>query len=95
MATLLLGGAGGLVGGALFGPLGAIAGRALGALGGAVADAALTGGGRSQVVQGARLSDLDVMTSNAGAPSRASMAACGWRGRSSGAPGWRRWSPPR
>lgn len=68
MATLLLGGAGGLVGGALFGPLGAIAGRALGALGGAVADAALSGGGRSQVVQGARLSDLDVMTSNAGAP---------------------------
>lgn len=68
MATLLLGGAGGLVGGALFGPLGAIAGRALGALGGAVADAALTGGGRSRVVEGARLSDLDVMTSNAGAP---------------------------
>ncbi|MEP9379740.1 glycoside hydrolase/phage tail family protein [Aquabacter sp. CN5-332] len=68
MATLLLGAAGSLVGGTLFGPVGAIAGRALGAVGGAMADAALSGGGRSRVVEGPRLSDLDVMTSNEGAP---------------------------
>ncbi len=68
MATLLLGAAGSLVGGALFGPIGAIAGRALGAVGGAVVDAALSGGGRSRTVEGPRLSDLDVMTSSAGAP---------------------------
>ncbi|WP_127090123.1 baseplate multidomain protein megatron [Aquabacter cavernae] len=68
MATLLLGAAGSLAGGALFGPVGALAGRALGALGGASADAALSGGGRSRVVEGPRLADLDVMTSNAGAP---------------------------
>lgn len=68
MATLLLGAAGSLVGGALFGPVGALAGRAAGALGGAMADAALSGGGRSRIVEGPRLSDLDVMTSNAGAP---------------------------
>lgn len=68
MATLLLGGAGSLVGGALFGPVGALAGRALGALGGAVVDASLMGGSRSRVSEGPRLSDLDVMTSNAGAP---------------------------
>ncbi|MFG1464234.1 glycoside hydrolase/phage tail family protein [Xanthobacter sp. DSM 24535] len=68
MATLLLGAAGSLVGGAFFGPLGAVAGRALGALGGSMVDGALLGGSRSNVVQGARLSDLDVMTSSAGAP---------------------------
>ncbi|MFG1427605.1 baseplate multidomain protein megatron [Roseixanthobacter glucoisosaccharinicivorans] len=68
MATLLLGAAGSLVGGAFFGPLGAVAGRALGALGGSVVDGALLGGSRSNVVQGSRLSDLDVMTSSAGAP---------------------------
>lgn len=68
MATLLLGAAGSLVGGALFGPVGAMAGRALGALGGSVVDSALMGGGRSRVSEGPRLSDLDVMTSNAGAP---------------------------
>ena len=68
MATLLLGAAGSLVGGALFGPVGALVGRALGALGGAVVDASLTGGGRSRVTEGPRLSDLDVMTSNAGSP---------------------------
>lgn len=68
MATLLLGAAGSLAGGALFGPVGALVGRAAGALGGAMTDAALSGGGRSTVVEGPRLSDLDVMTSNAGAP---------------------------
>ena len=68
MATLLLGAAGSAVGGALFGPLGAVAGRALGALGGAMADSSLAGGGVGRTVEGPRLSDLDVMTSNAGAP---------------------------
>ncbi|TCT07615.1 baseplate multidomain protein megatron [Aquabacter spiritensis] len=68
MATLLLGAAGSLAGGALFGPIGAVAGRALGALGGSMADGALFGGGRSRVSEGPRLSDLDVMTSNSGAP---------------------------
>ncbi|WP_029003714.1 baseplate multidomain protein megatron [Azorhizobium doebereinerae] len=67
MATLLLGAAGGVIGGALFGPIGAIAGRALGALGGAVLDQTLIGGARSgTTVTGARLADLDVMTSSAG-----------------------------
>ncbi|MFG1180322.1 baseplate multidomain protein megatron [Xanthobacter versatilis] len=68
MATLLLGAAGSLVGGALFGPVGAIAGRALGALGGAVIDGALFGGNRSRNTQGPRLTDLDVMGSTEGTP---------------------------
>lgn len=67
MATLLLGAAGGLIGGALFGPLGAVAGRALGALGGAVLDQTLMGGSRAQTSTGPRLSDLDVMASTPGA----------------------------
>ena len=67
MATLLLGAAGGLIGGALFGPLGAMAGRALGTLGGAVLDEALIGGNRTRTVEGPRLSDLDVMASTEGA----------------------------
>ncbi|WP_296578664.1 glycoside hydrolase/phage tail family protein [Xanthobacter sp.] len=68
MATLLLGAAGGLIGGALFGPIGAVAGRALGALGGSVIDGALLGGNRSRSTEGPRLTDLDVMASTAGAP---------------------------
>ncbi|MFG1203224.1 glycoside hydrolase/phage tail family protein [Xanthobacter aminoxidans] len=68
MATLLLGAAGGLIGGALFGPIGAVAGRALGALGGSVIDGALLGGNRSRHAEGPRLTDLDVMASTAGAP---------------------------
>ncbi len=67
MATLLLGAAGGVIGGALFGPIGAIAGRALGALGGAMIDQTLLGGSRSTTTTGSRLASLDVMTSNAGA----------------------------
>ncbi len=67
MATLLLGAAGGLVGGALFGPIGAVAGRALGALGGAVVDQTLFGANRSSTSHGPRLSDLDVMASTEGA----------------------------
>ena len=67
MATLLLGAAGGLLGGALFGPIGAVAGRALGALGGAVLDQTLLGGSRSSTVEGPRLTDLDVMASTQGA----------------------------
>ncbi len=67
MATLLLGAAGGVIGGALFGPIGAIAGRALGALGGAVIDQTLLGGSRTTTTTGARLANLDVMTSSAGA----------------------------
>ncbi|WP_454915819.1 baseplate multidomain protein megatron [Xanthobacter sediminis] len=67
MATLLLGAAGGLVGGALFGPLGAVAGRALGALGGAMLDQTLMGGSRAPASTGPRLSDLDVMASTPGA----------------------------
>ncbi|MFG1394573.1 baseplate multidomain protein megatron [Xanthobacter agilis] len=67
MATLLLGAAGGLVGGALFGPLGAVAGRALGALGGAVLDQSLVGGNRTTTSEGPRLSDLDVTASTPGA----------------------------
>ncbi len=67
MATLLLGAAGGLVGGALFGPLGAVAGRALGALGGAVLDQTLLGGNRTASSEGTRLSDLEVMASTPGA----------------------------
>ncbi|MGE4371692.1 MAG: glycoside hydrolase/phage tail family protein [Xanthobacter sp.] len=66
MATLLLGAAGGLVGGALFGPIGAVAGRALGALGGAVMDQTLFGGNRATSTQGPRLSDLEVMASTEG-----------------------------
>lgn len=68
MATLLLGAAGGLIGGALFGPLGAVAGRALGAIGGSVIDGALLGGNRSRTAEGPRLADLDVMASTEGAP---------------------------
>ncbi|MFG1478598.1 glycoside hydrolase/phage tail family protein [Xanthobacter sp. V4C-4] len=67
MATLLLGAAGGLLGGALFGPAGALAGRALGALGGAVLDQTLVGGARASTSEGPRLSDLDVMASTPGA----------------------------
>ncbi|MEP9352036.1 glycoside hydrolase/phage tail family protein [Xanthobacter sp. KR7-65] len=68
MATLLLGAAGGLIGGALFGPIGAVAGRALGALGGSVVDGVLFGGNRARRAEGPRLTDLDVMASTAGAP---------------------------
>lgn len=68
MATLLLGAAGGLIGGALFGPIGAVAGRALGAIGGSVIDGALLGGNRARRVEGPRLTDLDVMASTDGAP---------------------------
>ncbi|MFG1347289.1 glycoside hydrolase/phage tail family protein [Xanthobacter autotrophicus DSM 431] len=68
MATLLLGAAGGLIGGALFGPIGAVAGRALGAIGGSVIDGALLGGNRSRNAEGPRLADLDVMASTEGAP---------------------------
>lgn len=68
MATLLLGAAGGLIGGALFGPFGAVAGRALGALGGSAIDGALFGGSRSRRVEGPRLTDLDVMASTEGGP---------------------------
>lgn len=67
MATLLLGAAGGMVGGALFGPLGALAGRALGALGGSVLDQTLLGGNRSTTSEGSRLTDLEVMASTPGA----------------------------
>lgn len=67
MATLLLGAAGGLVGGALFGPVGALAGRALGALGGAMLDQTLLGGSRTSSREGPRLTDLDVMASTPGA----------------------------
>ncbi len=67
MATLLLGTAGGLVGGALFGPIGAVAGRALGALGGAMVDQTLFGASRTSTSHGPRLSDLDVMASTEGA----------------------------
>ncbi|MEP9348699.1 glycoside hydrolase/phage tail family protein [Xanthobacter sp. KR7-225] len=68
MATLLLGAAGSLIGGALLGPIGAVAGRALGALGGAVLDQTLIGGARTPKAEGPRLSDLDVMASTEGAP---------------------------
>lgn len=67
MATLLLGAAGSIIGGALFGPVGAIAGRALGALGGAVLDQTLVGGNRTATSEGPRLSDLEVMASTEGA----------------------------
>jgi len=67
MATLLLGAAGGLIGGALFGPVGALAGRALGALGGAVLDQSLFGGARTSRSEAPRLSDLEVMASTEGA----------------------------
>jgi hypothetical protein len=68
MATLLLGAAGSLIGGTLFGPLGAVAGRALGALGGAALDQTLLGGARTPKAEGPRLSDLEVMASTEGAP---------------------------
>ncbi|OYX81505.1 MAG: hypothetical protein B7Y75_07140, partial [Azorhizobium sp. 35-67-5] len=65
--TLLLGAAGSVIGGALFGPIGAIAGRALGALGGAMIDQTLLGGSRTTTTTGSRLASLDVMTSSPGA----------------------------
>ncbi|WGD30401.1 glycoside hydrolase/phage tail family protein [Ancylobacter sp. WKF20] len=65
MATLILGAAGGALGGGLLGPVGALAGRALGAIGGSALDNMLLSGKR---VTGPRLTDLGTMTSTEGAP---------------------------
>ncbi len=65
MSTLVLKTAGSVVGGALFGPLGAAIGGALGAVGGAYVDQKLFGSSRSVV--GSSLSDLTVQTSTEGA----------------------------
>lgn len=77
MATLALGLAGGAIGGAvlpginLFGSTltGAAIGQAVGASVGAIIDESLfSSSGQSRVVEGPRLSDLQVMASNEGAP---------------------------
>jgi hypothetical protein len=71
MSSLVLSTAGGVVGGALFGPVGAFAGRLAGAVGGSLIDGALFGGANSPAQysrEGPRLRDLDVMTSTEGAP---------------------------
>jgi hypothetical protein len=65
VATLVLQAAGAAVG-SLFGPLGTIVGRAVGGLAGYAVDNALFGDHRT--VEGARLSDLTVQTSQEGAP---------------------------
>src|SRR5437763_4807885 len=68
MAALILSVAGAAAGGAVFGPIGAIAGRIVGALAGNVIDHALLSPNTARVVEGPRLSDLDVMASTEGAP---------------------------
>lgn len=69
MATLILSTAGSIVGGALGGPAGAVAGRALGALAGGAIDGALTNRrGKTRIVEGPRLDDLDIQASREGAP---------------------------
>ena len=65
MTTLVLKTVGSVVGGALFGPLGAMIGGALGAVGGYQLDQTLFGSSRS--VEGPSLSDLSVQTSTEGA----------------------------
>jgi hypothetical protein len=66
MAALLLSAAGAAAGGALFGPIGAIAGRIAGAIGGNMIDRALFTDDR--MIEGPRLSDLELMASTEGAP---------------------------
>ena len=65
MTTLVLKTAGSVIGGALFGPVGAAVGGALGAMGGYYIDQSLFGTSRS--VEGSSLSDLTVQTSTEGA----------------------------
>lgn len=65
MATLLLAAAGSAAGG-IFGTTAAMAGQVAGALAGGVLDRVLFGGGANR--SSGRLSDLDVQTSNEGAP---------------------------
>ncbi len=68
MATLALSVAGGLVGGALFGPAGAVVGRGLGALAGAYVDQTLFGPKAKNTSQeGPRLNDLKTSISSYGA----------------------------
>jgi len=68
MAALVLSVAGGVIGGAVFGPAGAIAGRLVGAIGGNLIDRALFATHEERNVEGPRLADLDVMASTEGAP---------------------------
>ena len=68
MAALLFSTTGSLVGGAIFGPIGAIAGRIVGAVAGNVIDHSLFGSSTTRHVEGPRLSDLDVLASTEGAP---------------------------
>ncbi|MES2906364.1 MAG: glycoside hydrolase/phage tail family protein [Pseudomonadota bacterium] len=65
MTSILLSGAGSIVGGFLGGPLGALLGRAAGALVGNSIDQKLFGGG-ARNVEGPRLHDLDVQSSSEG-----------------------------
>ncbi len=90
MATLALSAAGAAAGGALlpgvslFGATisGAAIGQAVGAIAGSYIDQALFGSsGQSKIVEGPRLSELAVMASTEGAPSRASMAGRGLAAR--------------
>lgn len=69
MATLILAAAGQAVGGALgLGGAGGVLGRAAGAIVGSVLDQSLLGGGgRDRSVEGSRLADLSVQSSNEGA----------------------------
>ncbi|MDE2383079.1 MAG: glycoside hydrolase/phage tail family protein [Alphaproteobacteria bacterium] len=66
MATVVLQYAGAALGTLLGGPLGGVIGRALGGLAGAELDQALFGGGQNR--EGPRLSSLQVMASEEGAP---------------------------
>ncbi|MBI2713665.1 MAG: glycoside hydrolase/phage tail family protein [Rhizobiales bacterium] len=66
MAALALSFAGAALGSSVFGPTGAIAGRLIGALAGNLIDQALFGR-RERVLEGPRLSDLEVMASTEGA----------------------------
>ena len=71
MASLILSSAGGAVGGALFGPIGAFAGRLAGAVGGSLIDQRMFSSAPApvhRVQDGPRLRDLDVMVSTEGAP---------------------------
>lgn len=68
MATLVLAAAGQAIGGALgLGGIGGVAGKAAGALAGSLLDQSLFGTSSSREVEGARLSDLSVQSSNEGA----------------------------
>ncbi len=67
MATVVLQAVGTAVGTALGGPVGAVIGRTLGAIGGSIIDQKLFGPG-DQVVEGPRLDNVNILSSQEGSP---------------------------